>query len=320
MVCARGRSEVVSRALCWALYWAGCAILLLLASGAANAAHNTQSHNGGFAQAVSSVQVHALITGHIDTRAAFAYQGGAFSDKRRFVIGCVLVRHPQGDVLIDAGFGHDVDAHAQTLPAVARWVMPHKLAQPAAAQLRAAGIAPQRLKAVILTHAHWDHVSGLADLRGVPVWAPQAELDFIATGHRNVALAQALGTEDYKAYEFNSGPYEGFAASHDFFGDGSVVLVPAPGHTPGSVVVFVSPPEGPRYAFIGDIAWQQEGVDGPAQRPWVSRAGADSDAAGVKKWLEVLNALQQSHPKLVIVPAHDERAWARVPALKGMRD
>lgn len=313
MACARRRSDVAR--CCRALG----ASLLLFVSGASQAAHNTQPHNGAFAQAATTVQVHAIVTGHITTRAALSYQGGAWADKRRFVIGSVLVRHPQGDVLIDAGFGHNVSTHAQTLPAVARWVMPHKLAQPAAEQLRAVGIAPQRLKAVILTHAHWDHVSGLADLRGVPVRVPQAELDFIATAHRNVALAHELGTEDYKPYEFKDGPYEGFAASHDFFGDGSLVLVPAPGHTPGSVVVFVNVPDGARYAFIGDIAWQQEGVSGPAERPWVSRVGADSDAAGVKKWLDVLHALQQSNPSLVIVPAHDARVWAKLPGLKAVR-
>jgi N-acyl homoserine lactone hydrolase len=308
MVCALRRSEMRRSIF--------LGVSLFVVSWACSAAHNSQAHDAAMAKPPSGVEVHALITGHIDTRAAVAYQGGAWADKRRFVIGSVLVRHPQGDVLIDAGFGHDVDTHAQTLPAIARWVMPHKLVQPAAEQLRAAGVAPQRLKAVILTHAHWDHVSGLADLRGVPVWVPQAELDFIATGHRNVALAHSLGTEDYCAYEFKGGPYEGFAASHDFFGDGSVVIVPAPGHTPGSVVVFVNPLEGPRYAFIGDIAWQQEGVNGPAERPWVSRVGADSDAAGVKKLLDVLHALQQSNPALVIVPAHDARVWAKLPGFK----
>ena len=48
-------------------------------------------------------------------------------------------------------------------------------------------------------------------------------------------------------------------------GDGSVVIVPEPGHTPDSIVIFVSLPSGVRYAFVGDLAWQMEGLDIPDQ-------------------------------------------------------
>jgi N-acyl homoserine lactone hydrolase len=44
------------------------------------------------------------------------------------------------------------------------------------------------------------------------------------------------------------------------WGDGSIVLVPAPGHTPGSIVAFIALPTGKRYALIGDLTWQLEGV------------------------------------------------------------
>jgi N-acyl homoserine lactone hydrolase len=49
--------------------------------------------------------VHQLPTGTYETRAAFAYTGGSFGDKRSFAATAVLVTHPRGDLLIDAGFG-----------------------------------------------------------------------------------------------------------------------------------------------------------------------------------------------------------------------
>ena len=59
------------------------------------------------------------------------------------------------------------------------------------------------------------------------------------------------------------------------YGDGSVVVVLAGGHTTGSVVVFVTLPTGQRYAFIGDLTWQLEGVRDMAERPLLMRKLAD---------------------------------------------
>ena len=44
----------------------------------------------------------------------------------------------------------------------------------------------------------------------------------------------------YEEYGFKGGPYVGFSVSHDVYGDGSIVVVPASGHTPGSVIIFVT--------------------------------------------------------------------------------
>jgi glyoxylase-like metal-dependent hydrolase (beta-lactamase superfamily II) len=57
-----------------------------------------------------------------------------------------------------------------------------------------------------------------------------------------------------------AGPYLGFPRSHDVYGDGSIVCVPAPGHTPGSIIVFVTLPNNVRYALVGDLVWQREGL------------------------------------------------------------
>jgi N-acyl homoserine lactone hydrolase len=265
------------------------------------------------AYAPATMKVSALRAGKMYSRAALAYRGGRFGDERVFGMGSILVQHPKGTLLFDAGFGGNVDAHFRTTPWLMQATSRYEKEPTVADQLKAAGISPQRLTAVVLTHAHWDHVSGLEDLRGVPVWINQRELDFVNSGHPATALARELGTRDYRVYRFSDGPYLGFASSYDVFGDGSVVLVPAPGHTPGSIVAFIALASGQRYALIGDLAWQTEGIALPAEKPWLARRLVDDDPAAVRDLLVRLHQLQAAMPNLLIVPAHDRRVWDTLP-------
>jgi len=261
------------------------------------------------------LQLYAIASGSMASRAALAYRGGSFSDHRVFAMGSILIRHPQGDLLFDAGFGRSIAAHVRTTPRLMQWTSQYRAETPVADRLRATGIAPEHLRGVVLTHAHWDHVSGLEDLPGIPVWLHAAELAFIRSGDPSTELARQLGARDYRTLEFSDGAYLGFASSHDLFGDGSVVLVEAPGHTPGSIIAFVHLADGARYALIGDLAWQIEGVELPAERPWLPRRLVDHDAAAVRDLLVHLHRLQRELPGLVVVPAHDQRVWDRLPQL-----
>jgi len=186
---------------------------------------------------------------------------------------------------------------------------------PAADQLAARGIAPTSLRGIVLTHAHWDHTSGIPDFPGVPVLVPEAERSFIASDADESAQIRGFTDVRYEVYPFDGAPYLGFPRSHDVFGDGSVVSVPAPGHTPGSVVVFVTlAGDGGRYAFIGDLSWTHEGIEWPAERPWLPRSLVDRDAGAARANLRHLHALLQAQPDLRIVPAHDRQALAALPA------
>lgn len=263
------------------------------------------------------MRLYAIEAGKMLSQAAFAYRGGSIAEPRVFGMGGILVKHPQGMLLFDTGFGKDVDEHFKTIPALMRATSKYEKEPTVAAQLQAAGIKPADLKAVILTHAHWDHVSGLADLPGVPVWVNDQERSFIRYGDDATALIRSFGDLNYRVYNFPSGPYLGFAKSYDVFGDGSVVLVPASGHTPGSIIAFITPPGDKRYALVGDLVWQTEGIAIPAERPWISRQLVDWDEARVRDLIVHMHKLQAAMPELVIVPAHDRRVWDTLPRLGG---
>src|SRR5262249_51191617 len=159
------------------------------------------------------------------------YRGGSFFDAREFTMSAVLVTHPKGDVLIDTGFGKDIATHFQTLPLPFRMVTSWERTRSVAEQLDAAGYDRARLRGVLLTHAHWDHVSGLPELAPLPVLVTADEYAYVRGGGAITALARSFDGITYEEYGFEGGPYLGFAKSHDLYGDGSVVVVPAPGHT-----------------------------------------------------------------------------------------
>jgi glyoxylase-like metal-dependent hydrolase (beta-lactamase superfamily II) len=261
-----------------------------------------------------------LRTGTMRSRAAFAFQGGAFGDTREFAAAAILLRHPRGNLLFDAGFGRHVQQHIrQAVPWLMRAVTRYRFETPIGLALAKAGIDVSdrsQLAGVVLTHGHWDHVSGLLDLPGVPVWLTADELRAVRGGDRSMTLlARALdrGVRT-QVYGFDGGPFLGFPRSRDVFGDGSVVLVPSPGHTPGSVIAFLSLPGGRRVALVGDLAWQREGIERPAERPWMARRLADHDAGAVRQLLRQMHQLARVFPGLLVVPAHDERALAALSA------
>lgn len=261
------------------------------------------------------MQLLHLPTGIIHRSAAFAYRGGSFSDRRDFTMSAALVRHPRGDLLIDTGFGRQIDAHFQQMPLTLRAVTRYERGTPAADQLAAAGHPPARLRGILLTHAHWDHVSGIPDFPGTPVLVNDDEARFIREGGDLTAVARGLPDVHYERYTFTDGPYLGFPASHDIYQDGAVVVVPAPGHTPGSVIVFVTLPDRTRHAFVGDLVWQREGVTQREERPWLQRCLVDHDPSDVREQIIHMHALLAGIPDLNLIPAHDGRGFANLPRL-----
>ncbi|HYE85364.1 MAG TPA: MBL fold metallo-hydrolase [Vicinamibacterales bacterium] len=259
------------------------------------------------------MSIAVINTGYMEWPAGLAFRGGSFRDCRHFPIAAILVRHPRGDLLIDAGLGANVAAHLATQPKLAQ--LTTTPSKPVRTQLSERGYSLDNLKGVLITHAHWDHVSGIEDLPDVPVWINGDERKFVHSRSEHAALLHGFSDVQYHKYSFEQQSYLGFDNSHDVWGDGSIVIVPAPGHTPGSVIVFLTLPGDQRYALLGDLVWQRAGITRPAERPWPIRRLIDENADQVRNGIRAVRAIHERYPTIKLVPAHDAQALAELPAL-----
>ena len=258
----------------------------------------------------SDMAIYQLPTGTYETRAALAVRGGSFRDKRHFAASAVLIQHPDGDLLIDAGFGVGVAAHVAML---SRFVRPrYQAGRTVSAQLDAAGYDRSRLLGVLLTHSHWDHSSGLDSLRDVPIWINATEREYAAEDPDGKVFRQVSQGHKIHEYTFTDRPYLRFSSSYDVYGDGCMVVVLAGGHTTGSVIVFATLPSGQRYALIGDLTWQIDGIRRRAERPWLLSKLADSNPEQLRQDLLRIIALDGL---MQIIPAHDLGSYDGIPLL-----
>ncbi|WP_165678263.1 MBL fold metallo-hydrolase [Metapseudomonas otitidis] len=263
-----------------------------------------------FAQA-DGLRFALVKTSSAETLDAFTVEGGQWTRTVPVNHTAVLIQHHAATMLLDTGLGRQVDAQFETdMPWWDKPLFKYQTVTPARDQLDRDGL---RIDRILLTHAHWDHASALADFPEVPVWAPWAEIDFshIATPPA-VLPSQFTHGVRWQPFEFEPTPYMGFDESLDLFGDGSVVLVPLTGHTPGSVGAFLTLADGRRFFFTGDTSWRLEGFTGPNEKFWVSRRMVDNDREGTRAQLQRVHDLIQADPALTVVPAHDAAVQDRL--------
>jgi glyoxylase-like metal-dependent hydrolase (beta-lactamase superfamily II) len=240
---------------------------------------------------------------------ALLVPGGSVSQQVDSNFSAFLIKHNNDYLLFDTGMGRQIDGqYQQGMPL---WWRPFfKYDKPvvsAREQLDKAGMPP--LKRVILSHSHWDHAGGVMDFPEARVSVAAAELARIhnpSTGPGGTWESQiSAATIAWETLAFQPVPFKGYPESLDLYQDGKVVLVPMPGHTPGSVGLFVTADSGKVYFFVGDVAWTVAALQQGKPKFWVAGKLVDGDAQQTQSSLEKVRALMQAEPGLVVVPAHD---------------
>ena len=181
-------------------------------------------------------------------------------------------------------------------------------------KLGALGVAPASVRKVVISHLHWDHIGGIADVPEAELFVSKAEWAQLSLPHpeRAWVFREHIELRGARWHEIDFTASDDpllvpFGGSHDLMGDGSLAVLPTPGHTPGSLSLLVQVAGRPPILLIGDLAYDT----GMLLRDELPGTG---DPAGLRASYAKVRALKQELPDLVILPAHDPSSAERLAA------
>src|SRR5580700_4546264 len=159
---------------------------------------------------------------------------------------CYLIHHAQGWFLRDTGLADAVAATPEGVTA-ANGALRLKRAKTLAAQLDALGVKPADIKGMAISHTHPDHIGNVELFPQVMLYVQKAEYEWPG--------------ENGKPRFNPSHPVTLLEGDRDVFGDGSVMIISTPGHTPGHQSLLVRLPKTGAVVLSGDAVHFKDNWD-----------------------------------------------------------
>ena len=220
-----------------------------------------------------------------------------------------VIEHERGLVLFDTGQNPDSLTDPDYYPGgmlgwvyrrQARFRVPAE--QTLTAQLATLGVTPGDITHLALSHLHQDHAGNLEPFTDVPVYVAPAELALLEqkTPELHGVLAARIPPP---GVTLTPVPFADDATGFDVFGDGTLTLLPTPGHSPGSMSLLITPPDAAPLLLVGDVTYDPELL-------WRGVVPDVGDRAVQLTTASSLARLRTSHPDLIVLAAHDPHALA----------
>ena len=177
-------------------------------------------------------------------------------------VACFLVVHPSGTVIWDTGAIPDASWKPTGSPTAQHVVLPDSqqrdvtMRKSLSSQLKELGYSPSGITYLALSHYHYDHTANANQFAGATWLVQQVERDAMFA-------EKPPGTTQPSTYAAlrNSKTLILNEDEHYVFGDGTVVIKSAPGHTPGHQILYI------KLAKTGGVVLSGDLYHYPEERP-----------------------------------------------------
>ena len=217
-------------------------------------------------------------------------------------INVFVIEHANGLVLFDTGQDRASVTDPGYFPAGPFRLLYSRLARftiaegdTLTAQLASIGYTIADVMTVVVSHLHQDHMGGLGELKHARIVVGADEV--AAARSRFAALDGYLGRHIFLP-GLNWAETQGEV---DLFGDGSLSVLPTPGHTPGSISLLLRHAGHAPLLFVGDLTYDVRLLA-------AGRIPGVGSKTGLHRSTEFVARLTRDNPGLVVLAAHDPAA------------
>ncbi|MEI4508716.1 N-acyl homoserine lactonase family protein [Sphingopyxis sp. CCNWLW253] len=242
------------------------------------------------------MKMHFLSGGRLRMRRSIYYPGAARDATVELPVICTLLRHAQGNILFDTGCSPEaaIDPEARW-GGVARAMAPiFAPEQAVVGQLGLAGLLPDDIDVVVCSHLHPDHCGCNDHFPRATVICHAAE---VAAARAPDGAAMGYLPREWD----NPQGFDTFEGQRDLFGDGRIILLPVPGHTPGMTAALVALDGDGEFLLASDAI----AVEANLREGYAPKNSWDLGLAN-----EAIDALRRIGEKgATVIFGHDDAQW-----------